>query len=66
MSYSTRGKRKPTEADANIKGVVFGRKVGRIGFEGVPWRDVKWPEYDRWAPAEFYRTPGDKQGRCGA
>jgi hypothetical protein len=59
-SYSTRRKR-PPEADANVKGYVFARKPGRIGYEGVLWHEVKWPEYDRWSPAEFYAVPGDKK-----
>lgn len=60
-SYSTRGKRKPTEADANRLGYVFAKKPHRIGYEGVLWHQVKWPEYDRWSPAEFYAQPGDKK-----
>ena len=58
-SYSTRRK-KPTEADANVKGYVFARAASGLSYSGVLWRDVRWPEYDRWMPAEFYEKPGDR------
>lgn len=59
-TYSTRGKRKPTKVDANVKGFVFARKRDGFSFAGVEWFMVRWPEYDRWSPAEFYAVPGDR------
>lgn len=58
-TYSTKRK-KPTSEDANYLGYVFARKPDRIGYEGVIWSEVRWPNYDRWSPAEFYKVPGDK------
>jgi len=62
-SYSTRRK-KPTQAHANAMGFLFARASGRVSYSGVKWDAVKWPDYDRWSPAEFYRHPGDKTGEA--
>jgi hypothetical protein len=44
--------RQPTAADGNLKGFVFARKPGRIGWDAVQWSEVNRVEYPEWSPIE--------------
>ena len=43
--------RLPVEADVNNSGFVFARQAGRLGFDGVRWREVNTARHWEWHSA---------------